>query len=87
MVPDLDLAWRRGIRPEPPIPVSDTLRIVTSNAPSRLQLSVAFTSRDWRGWRFSAGVGEAAASGLGMVRPIASAGHPRPAVILVPSPP
>ena len=23
MVPDIDLAWRRGIRPEPPIPVSD----------------------------------------------------------------
>lgn len=22
MVPDIDLAWRRGIRPEPPIPVS-----------------------------------------------------------------
>ena len=23
MVPEIDLAWRRGIRPEPPIPVSD----------------------------------------------------------------
>lgn len=23
IVPDIDLAWRRGIRPEPPIPVSD----------------------------------------------------------------
>ena len=44
MVPDIDLAWRRGIRPEPPIPVSswaDRHRILppTSAEPGRWRTS------------------------------------------------